>query len=483
MKRVIMMILTIALIGVWYGPVSGAVKGDIPPAGQCFSLMVGSTERACDIATNASGKNLISWQFHGGINQRFVLQETVTPGAYRIVGNLEGLSLGEGKDGKVSVTRDNRVIGRTWRFVPVQGGYRVVYAASGKALTCVDNQWFALRDVDPNQTQTFSFRIIHSSADLIARKRPNMADVPIIDVHTHIMGLDRNADFVAIGAILEKNYDTRIDIWITLDGNFGAGWNQSYPSESRKRFGERFQYVLQTAYTDILTHKPDDITLLAGRGDVVGYKMWWGYQKGIDDPANEPTYARMAEIGLPVASAHVAQPFFNKEFPEERWTEAMDRWEHVLKKHPKLVVVMAHMGCMFIDETRLQRLERMLKSYPNLHIDTCFGFSHFVLSNPDRLRAFMIKYSDRILFGSDLTSRAGNLTPPNKFEAMAAEYDNNFYFFESDGYITGATFSWGGTNCAYRCLNLPKNVLEKIYYKNALRIYPGLRKSLKAVRK
>ena len=474
-------IISVTFLSQLYSSVPGAIDSP-PPAGQRFFLMVGASEKACSIAIRANTRDFIPWQFEGGINQRFFLQETVLPGEYRIISEVEGLSLGDGKNGKVSVARDNRHIGRSWRFIPVPGGYRVIYAQNGKALTYVENQWFTLQDVDSNLNQVFAFRMIHSDTSMVRRKRPNMSDVPIIDVHTHIMGLERNADFIAIGNILKEKYDTRIDIWISMDGNFGTRYNESYLSESRKRFGERIKYVLYTGYQDLLTYKPQDITYWIERGGVVGYKMWWGYQKGIDNPANDPTYASMAKLGLPVASAHVAQPFFNNEFPEARWTEAMDRWENVMKKHPNLVVVMAHMGCMLIDETRMQRLERMLNAYPNLHIDTCFGFTHYILSKPERLRAFMIKYADRILFGSDLTSRAGNIIPPNKFEAMAAEYNNNFIFFESDEYITGSTFSWGGTNRIYRCLNLPKNVLEKIYYKNALHIYPGLRKSLHTIR-
>ena len=454
----------------------------LPQPGQRFSLVLTSGDRALDITTNAAGKDLQLYKFHGRIGQRFYLQTTPVFSDFNIVAEISGYCLGEGRDGTVTAAPGTAKKSQRWRFVQAPGGgVQIVNSASGKAVTCVDGWRGLLRDIDPGLAQTFSVRPIVTEAFQRPRKRPDLARVPVIDVHTHIIGLDRNADFTAIGGILEKKYDTRIDIWITMDGNFGTNWNETYPAESRKRFGERFQYELYTGYQDILGFKPDDVTLWTKRGDVVGYKMWWGFQKGIDDPANDPTYSRMEEVGLPAASVHVAQPFFNREFTEEKWTEAMDRWERVLIRHPKLVVVMAHMGCMMMDETRMARLERMLKAYPNLNIDVCYGLTEYSISDYDRLRAFMIRYADRILFGSDLTSRAKSVIPKDRFESMAAQYDRTFRVLETDEYVTGSTFLTGGNGWVFRGLNLPADVLEKIYYKNALRIYPGMRKALNSV--
>jgi predicted TIM-barrel fold metal-dependent hydrolase len=451
----------------------------LPQPGQRFSLAITPGDRVLDITTNAVGRDLQLYKFHGRIGQRFYLQSTPVFSDFNIVAEISGYCLGEGKDGMVIVTPGTAKKSQRWRFIAAPGGgVRIVNSASGKVITCVDSWRGLLRDIDPNLVQTFVFRPIVTEAFQQPRKRPGLSRVPIIDVHTHIMNMEKNADFIAIGGVLEKKYDTRIDIWVDLDSNFYTGWNESCPAESRKRYGERIQYVIQTGYRDVLIFKPEEITMWTKRGDVVGYKIWWGFQKGIDDPVNDPTYARMAEVGLPGASVHVAQPFFNKEFTEARWTEAMDRWERVLIKHPKLVAVMAHMGCLMIDEVRLTRLERMLKAYPNLNLDICYGLTEYCLGDSDRLRSFMIKYSDRILFGSDLMSK---YTAKNNYDAFAAQYERTFRILETDEYVTGSTFLMGGNIYVYRGLNLPPDVLEKIYYKNALRIYPGMRKALNSV--
>ena len=109
----------------------------------------------------------------------------------------------------------------------------------------------------------------------------------------------------------------------------------------------------------------------------------------------------------------------------------------------------------------------MFSTYPNLYVDISATFQYMPLVNYDNLRSFYIEYQDRILFGSDFGGRVAN-----KAEAFAS----NFALLETDQLISGdLTGVITGNGLMVKGLNLPKEVLEKIYYKNAVKLYPGLK--------
>jgi hypothetical protein len=82
----------------------------------------------------------------------------------------------------------------------------------------------------------------------------------------------------------------------------------------------------------------------------------------------------------------------------------------------------------------------------------------------------MIEWSDRILYGTDV----GRWQEAAQDELRMAQYVRTFKILETDEMVKGGFF--GGPEI--KGLDLPKDVLEKIYYQNAMRIYPGLREKL-----
>ena len=83
----------------------------------------------------------------------------------------------------------------------------------------------------------------------------------------------------------------------------------------------------------------------------------------------------------------------------------------------------------------------------------------------------MIEHADRILFGTDI----GGQPREGRYEEVAESYRRAFQLLETDKVIKGGFFS--GTET--KGLALPVDVLEKIYYRNAARLYPRVKDVLK----
>ena len=90
-----------------------------------------------------------------------------------------------------------------------------------------------------------------------------------------------------------------------------------------------------------------------------------------------------------------------------------------------------------------------------------------------KAREFLMKYSDRILFGTDLSANRGNL------EYFGARYLAQRYLWETNvqseplPFEDADTKDSGGT--FINGLDLPLSTLQKLYWENAIRIYgtPG----------
>jgi hypothetical protein len=306
-------------------------------------------------------------------------------------------------------------------------------------------------------------------------------DIPRIDVHVHI-----NNDYAGI-----KNYlvlretmlnKSKIDLAMLI--NLGG-------EEAIDTISEHSGNRIMTCISDYrpfrgLTHKPEDMASSLKRG-YAGYKIWYGpYSRGlkkgedgfkyIDDPVHEPVFAAMEDAGLPGASVHIADPngpFWDRgkwaADPVEYWRQIMGL-ERVLHRHPDLLIVAAHGAWLVAQDAQIDFLRYLLSTYPNFYVDLAATFQYFYLVNHENLRDFMIEYSDRILYGTDI----GRIKDVSEIPEYIERYSRTFRMLETDEMVEGGFFSMNPA----KGLNLPKEVLEKIYYKNALGIYPGITKRM-----
>ncbi len=85
---------------------------------------------------------------------------------------------------------------------------------------------------------------------------------------------------------------------------------------------------------------------------------------------------------------------------EDLYTEV----DHILARHPNLKITFAH---FYFLSTDLARAARFLDAHPGVCFDLAphIGMYHDFSRDPQAARDFFLRYSDRILYGTDMDTR------------------------------------------------------------------------------
>lgn len=197
----------------------------------------------------------------------------------------------------------------------------------------------------------------------------------------------------------------------------------------------------------------------------------------VNDPRLMPIWQAAGRLKLPILF-HIAEPIGNYvaygEHPRERWgfvsrkynlwgTSVLSRDEMMLRRNslmediPDLVIIGAHMGSL---EDDLERLADTFDKYPNFYVE--IGQRHYTLGQqPNAARKLFIKYQDRILFGQDGVQTLDH-------------YRKHFRFLETDDDL----ISFSSHRPPVHGLKLPDEVLRKVYYGNAAKLMPKVKRAL-----
>ena len=214
-----------------------------------------------------------------------------------------------------------------------------------------------------------------------------------------------------------------------------------------------------------------------------------------DDPVFDPIYAYLTERKVPLL-AHLAEPleawqpldpagvhysYYSKNpewhvygragFPSH--ADIIAARDRILARHPRLTVLGAHLGSL---EHDVDEIARRFDRYPNFYVDTSARNTDLTRQPSDKVRAFLIKYQDRVLYGLDQ-----GRSPDPKREASSEErqrfvkdlegtYRRDFAYYAGEGEM-----EYRGKTV--QCLALPRDVLEKLFHGNAERIVPGLKEN------
>jgi predicted TIM-barrel fold metal-dependent hydrolase len=204
-----------------------------------------------------------------------------------------------------------------------------------------------------------------------------------------------------------------------------------------------------------------------------GLKLYTGhgtfYEKPLTDPSMDELYAYCESEGV-VLCWHINLLLYREEFTR------------VLLRYPNLKVIIPHFGVTFYRPESLNLIGGIMDQYPNVYTDTSFGTRDILVSGleivsagPAVFRAFYEKYQDRIIFGTDMVVTGNKEKTPewiaSVLQACRDMHEKEEYFFWMAA--PGSGYGRQGVNNVYgrlRGLNLPKDILEKVYATNLERI-------------
>ncbi|HUI44166.1 MAG TPA: amidohydrolase family protein [Terriglobia bacterium] len=204
-----------------------------------------------------------------------------------------------------------------------------------------------------------------------------------------------------------------------------------------------------------------------------------------DDPVFEPIYRDIAAHHKTLI-AHIADPDSlweppNPASPDYSYYMEHPEWymyrkphpaskeailkarDHVLEQNPDLRVVGAHLGSM---EADFDELSRHLDRYPNFAVDTAARIPYLMLLPRDRAIAFITKYQDRLIYGTDLGFKPGG-DPAATVKEWEETDAHDWRFFATRDTLEYQKKRVEG-------LDLPVPVLHKLYHDNAVRWFPGI---------
>ncbi|HEU5336606.1 MAG TPA: amidohydrolase family protein [Terriglobales bacterium] len=336
------------------------------------------------------------------------------------------------------------------------------------------------------QRETLLLRDFHPKSMLHARVTPiERAKFPVIDVHNHIndaMGIDEHMPPEKVIQVMNA---ANVRTVVILTGQWGEKL-QHVVDEMVKPYPGRFMVFTQIDYSKIDDPKAmvadlDDAVRRGARGLKVLKDLGLedrdksGKLIAVDDPRLDPVWEECGRLGIPVA-IHVTDPeaffhsidghneryeeliqhpdwsFYDHGFPSKE--EVMAQRDHMFAKHPHTTFIALHVANW---PENLDYVSQLLDRLPN--VMTEFGAREAELGRqPRRAREFFLKYQNRIMFGTD--------SPPSR-----EMYSNYFRWLETDDeYFDYYGYPGQGRWKIYG-MKLPDPMLQKVYYRNAERIF------------
>ena len=243
-----------------------------------------------------------------------------------------------------------------------------------------------------------------------------------------------------------------------------------------------------------------DIDAAVAQG-AVGVKIWKNIGMTLrdpdgryvmpDDPRLTPVIAHL-EAHHVVLLGHQAEPL-NCWLPLEKMTVRSDREyflehpqyymykhpdmpshdailaarDHMLAAHPALHFDAVHLASL---EWDVDRVADFLERFPGARVDTAARLVHLeyqAVRNPAKVRAFLIRYQDRILYGSDEAWGPKEDSDPAAAAALHATWLADWRFLATADSMHSDDFDG-----AFNGMRLPRTVLDKIYRGNARAQFP-----------
>lgn len=343
---------------------------------------------------------------------------------------------------------------------------------------------------DPNaaQKKTLLLKDFKPVSMLHAAAHPiEKAKFYVIDVHNHVNDAARIDEHMPPARVIEVMNATNVKTIVILTGMWGDKL-QHVIDEMVKPYPGRFMVFTQLDWSriddpdfgnemvallrDSVSRGARGLKLLKDLG--LGVRDKNGKLIAIDDSRLDPVWEECGRLGIPVF-IHSGDPeafFLPIDATNERYEELIEHpdWSfygrdypslksllearnRVFARHPHTTFVSLHMGW----PENLDWVQSMLDQFPNVMVE--FGAREAELGRqPRRTRDLFLKYPDRVMFGTDN-------------EVTEDLYRNYFRWLETGDEYFDYWDAPGQGRFEISGLALPDDVLEKIYHKNAERLF------------
>ena len=335
---------------------------------------------------------------------------------------------------------------------------------------------------------------------VVDKNKRKRSKYPFIDVHSHQwdmsytnlkklvsemdslnMGFMINlsgsglATFVGNQSLMDLNLEKSLtNVKANFPDRFGVFVNIDFKKIDNRDFAKNSVKTIRDAVSNgaigLKVYKDLGLSLKDGSGKRVK----------VDDSRLSPIWEICGELNIPVLiHSGEPSPFFDPvDKYNERWLHArqkpgsfrpsdkypsfktvMDEQFIMFKNHPNTIFINAHMGWMAND---LDKLEDHLDKLPNVYTEIGAVIGELG-RQPRRARKFFIDYQDRIMFGKDTYKKS-------EFDVYFRVLETSDEYFDYYRKRHGLWKMYG--------LNLPDEVLKKLYYQNALKLFPSIDKNL-----
>ncbi len=335
---------------------------------------------------------------------------------------------------------------------------------------------------------------------------PEKARYPVVESHNHLFGEPKPEDMVEI---MDK---IGVRVFVNLTGNSKFTFiEKGYSASPRnidyffenyvQKYPDRFICFTMSDFANTsdktlikdshfaekaIRHMEEDIKKGA-RGLKILKELGLRFRDKsgkivrVDDERLFPIWERAGELGVPVL-IHTTDPagFFhpvdmhNEHYPTlvtaPGWSfhgsyyskgQLLEQRDRMISLHPKTTFICPHVANF---AENLGYVSAFLDSHQNAYMDFSARIDELG-RQPYSAREFMIKYQDRILFGTDMPLKADAFRAYFRFLETGDEY------FDYPDYLGRAGYGRWDIYGLY----LPDQVLKKIYHKNACKVIPGLK--------
>ena len=313
------------------------------------------------------------------------------------------------------------------------------------------------------------------------------ARFPVIDFHSHQPSPISSAEFDALVTSMDP---LNLRVLVNASGQSGESLQRAMSAIRSSPHRDRMMMFTDINFRNVgpgfgqraARQLEADVRAGAlGLGEItkeagMTYRKTDGSRLRIDDPELDPIWETAGRLNIPVF-IHTAEPqeFFQPiDFTNERWLELalypgrrrppsqvppfaqlLAERNALFRRHPKTTFIAAHFGYHAND---LAQMAKLLDQMPNVYTETGAILAELG-RQPRAAHDFFIKYQDRILFGKDSYQ-------PDEFPYYWRTFETGDEYFD---YYRDYHAFWKLYGMA-----LPDEVLRKLYYRNALKVTPGI---------